>query len=149
MTESAKTASMREKPTILIVDDESFYTEMLAGLLHDDYQVSTVGTGEEALAYVNEHPNPDLMLLDIILPGCDGYEVCRRLKANVSSKNFPIIFLTVKRDIDDELKGFNLGAVDYITKPVSPPIVLARVRTHVNLSRVRRQLEVMLKRLGD
>jgi putative two-component system response regulator len=135
------------KARILVVDDEPFYTDVLQNLLRDEYHVAIAHNGEDALRYAIEAPQPDLILLDIILPGIDGYEVCRRLKDNLVTVDIPVIFLTVKGDVDDEVRGFNLGAVDYITKPMSPPIVKARARTHIKMGVMMKQLESMLNQL--
>ncbi len=132
------------KPRVLIVDDESFYTEVLDNLLRDDYIIDIVDNGTEALSRAETEPRPDLILLDIMMEDIDGYEVCKRLKANVLTADIPVIFLTVRSDVDDEVHGFNLGAVDYITKPMSPPIVRARVRTHIEIQQLRKRLENLL-----
>jgi len=132
---------MTEKPEILIVDDEPFYLEVLDNLLREEYRTRIANDGPQALKIATAKPPPDLILLDIMMQGMDGYEVCRQLKANPVSQSVPVIFLTVKRDVEDEVLGFNLGAVDYITKPISPPIVRARVRTHIEISRLKKQLE--------
>ncbi len=132
------------KPKILIVDDESFYTEVLDNLLRNEYDIEIVNNGQDALSLAAQEPQPDLILLDIMMENMDGYEVCRRLKHDLSTKNIPVIFLTVKSDVDDEVLGFNLGAVDYITKPMSPPIVRARVRTHIEIVELRKKLEMMI-----
>ncbi len=138
-----------DKPRILVVDDERFYIDVLSNLLRDEYEVETAVTGEEALIQAAAEPLPDLVLLDIVLPDIDGYEVCHRLKQNVATAEIPVIFLTVKSDVDDEVRGFNLGAVDYIAKPISPPIVKARVRTHVKLARMIKQLEELVVELKE
>jgi len=138
---------MNTKPRILVADDEPFYINVLENLLRDEYQVTCVESGESALEHANGTPQPDLILLDVMMPGIDGYEVCRRLKSSPSTKNIPVIFLTVKSDVDDEVRGFNLGGVDYITKPMSPPIALARVRTHVKLASVCKQLQSLVEQL--
>lgn len=134
------------KPLILIVDDESFYTEVLDNLLREDYDILIATSGEQALNLVQQTPQPDLILLDIVMEGMDGYEVCRQLKTNRDTYSIPVIFLTVKSDVDDEVLGFNLGAVDYITKPMSPPIVRARVRTHIEIEQLRKKLEDMIRK---
>ena len=90
-------------------------------------------SGERALKLAAAEPKPDLVLLDIMMPGMDGYEVCRRLKADAATHEIPVIFLTAKTQVEDESRGFEVGCVDYVTKPISPPIVLARVRTHLAL----------------
>jgi putative two-component system response regulator len=132
------------KPRILIVDDESFYTEVLDNLLNQEYQIEIVHDGSAALNRSELDPKPDLILLDIMMEGLDGYEVCKALKKNPATTNIPVIFLTVRSDVDDEVLGFNLGAVDYITKPMSPPIVRARVRTHIEIQQLRKKLENLL-----
>lgn len=133
----------RNRPRILVVEDEPFYTDVLNNLLRDEYDVVAVENGEEALRYLSIN-GADLVLLDILLPDIDGYEVCFRLKEDPATAEVPVIFLTAKNDVDDEVKGFNLGAVDYITKPISPPIVRARVRVHVKMARMLKQLESMV-----
>jgi cyclic di-GMP phosphodiesterase len=140
---------MKEKPRLLIVDDEPFYIDVLTNLLRDEYEISTAKSGELALQLAYAEPYPELILLDILMPGIDGYETCKQLKANPATCNIPIIFLTVKCDVDDELKGFDLGAVDYITKPMSPPIVKARIRTHIRLARIFNHLERMINLLTE
>jgi putative two-component system response regulator len=131
---------MSEKPKILIVDDEKFYLDVLMDLLEDQYKIVVAKDGEQALRRAASQPHPDLILLDILMPDLDGYEVCRRLKRNPLTKEIPVIFLTIKSEVEDELKGFELGAVDYISKPMSPPIVQARVHTHIALSQARAQM---------
>ncbi len=124
-----------EKPiaTVLVVDDTPDNLSLMGGLLRDHYHVKVANQGEKALKIAQgEHP-PDLVLLDIMMPGMDGYEVCRRLKANLHTRDIPVIFLTARADMEDERLGLELGAVDYITKPISPPILLARVATHLAL----------------
>ncbi|MBP6483932.1 MAG: two-component system response regulator [Rhodoferax sp.] len=121
------------KPTILVVDDTPDNLALMRELLKDDYQVKLANGGERALALAAQTPHPDLILLDIMMPGMDGYEVCQQLKARASTQNIPVVFLTAKTAVEDERKGLEIGAVDYITKPVSPPIVLARVKIHLAL----------------
>jgi putative two-component system response regulator len=121
-----------EKQTVLIVDDTAENLTLMNGLLKDEYRTKVANNGERALKIAAETP-PDLILLDIMMPGIDGYEVCRRLKADAATREIPVIYLTAKVEIEDEQKGFETGAVDYITKPISPPIVLARVKTHLTL----------------
>lgn len=121
------------KPIILIVDDTPENIDVLKGVLIADYQVRPATNGQTALKAVHIRPYPDLILLDIMMPGMDGYEVCRRLKADPITESIPVIFVTAKSEVADELEGLNLGAVDYIIKPFSIPIVLARVKTHLTL----------------
>lgn len=123
-----------EKPTVLVVDDTADNLTLMAALLKDTYRVKVVNHGEKGLAIAGSATPPDLILLDIMMPQIDGYEVCRRLKANPSTRDIPVIFLTAKSDEEAEEKGFELGAVDYITKPISPPILLARVHNHIALN---------------
>jgi putative two-component system response regulator len=119
--------------TVLIVDDTAENLTVMNALLKDEYRTRIANNGERALKLAIADPPPDLVLLDIMMPGMDGYEVCRRLKADVKTRDIPVIFLTAKAEIEDEQTGFDAGAVDYITKPISPPIVLARVKTQLAL----------------
>lgn len=119
-------------PTLLIVEDSPENRMLLIHLLKDSYRLKVAINGEQALEVV-QLELPDLILLDIIMPGIDGYEVCRRLKAEPSTSKIPVIFLTAMTDVADEQLGFEVGAVDFILKPVSPPILLARVRNHLLL----------------
>ncbi|CAA7624795.1 two-component system response regulator [Magnetospirillum sp. SS-4] len=122
-----------DRATILVVDDTPDNLALLSSLLKDDYRVKVASNGEKALRICGSDSPPDLVLLDIMMPGLDGYEVCRRLKADPGTHHIPVIFLTAKVELDAERKGLEIGAVDYITKPISPPIVLARVKTHLKL----------------
>src|SRR3990167_2850537 len=117
----------RQNPTVLVVDDTPDNLALMSELLGEHYRVKVASSGERALKAVQSDPVPDLVLLDIMMPGMDGYEVCRQLKASAATRDIPVIFLTARADTEDERKGFELGAVDYITKPVSPPIVQARL----------------------
>jgi putative two-component system response regulator len=126
-----------DKQTVLIVDDTPENLTLMNGLLKDAYKTRIANNGERALKIASSHPLPDLILLDIMMPGMDGYEVCRRLKADPLTAEIPVIFLTAKTQVEDEQKGFDAGCVDYITKPVSPPIVLARVKTHLMMKGVK------------
>lgn len=121
------------KHTILVVDDTPDNLALMTGLLKDLYRVKVAPSGEKALRIVRGESPPDLILLDIMMPEMDGYEVCQALKADRATRDIPIVFLTAMAATEDEKKGLELGAVDYITKPISPPIVLARVKTHLNL----------------
>lgn len=126
---------------ILIVDDAVANIKLLADVLKTNYQVSFARSGEEALRLLGREPAFDLVLLDIMMPGMSGYDLCRRLKADPATRNVPVIFLTAKNEEADETRGLELGAVDYITKPFSMPILQARVRTHLELKRHRDLLE--------
>ena len=128
------------KPSILVVDDTPANLTLMTGLLQDDYQVRAATSGEKALKIACSENPPDLILLDIMMPEMDGHEVCRRLKADEKTQDIPIIFLTAMSEAEDEEKGLKLGAVDYITKPVSPPIALARIYTHITMHRQKKAL---------
>ncbi len=122
-----------KKATILVVDDKPYNLTLMNNLLRDDYRVEVANGGEEALKIVASGLSFDLILLDIMMSGMDGYEVCRKLKSDPKTTNIPVIFVTAKIEVDDEKKGLELGAIDYITKPISAPIVLARVKNHLAL----------------
>jgi putative two-component system response regulator len=119
--------------TILVVDDTPDNLKIMNGLLKDRYRVKIANNGERALAVAAGVPRPDLILLDIMMPEMDGHEVCHRLKADPATRDIPVIFLTAMNGEVDEEQGLKLGAVDYLTKPISAPIVLARVETHLKL----------------
>src|SRR4249920_2817025 len=127
--------------TLLLVDDTPDNLRVLSGLLRDDYQLRIATSGEKALEAAAKDPAPDLVLLDVTMPGMDGYEVCRRLKGDPRTRDVPVIFLTALTQTEDEAKGFEAGAVDYVHKPITPATVLARVRTHLELREARRGLE--------
>jgi len=120
---------------LLAVDDEPNNLQVLRQILRDRYQLIFAPTGEKALEAAAKHL-PDLILLDIMMPEMNGYEVCKRLKANPATKAIPVIFVTAMSEVEDEARGFDVGAVDYIQKPVSAPIMLRRVETHLSLVRV-------------
>ncbi len=120
------------RPVILVVDDEQLMISMLGSLLHKEYRVLVATHGEQALRRAEEE-RPDLILLDIMMPGMDGYAVCRSLKQNADTRDIPVIFLTSNSDEKEEAYGFDVGAIDYINKPVRPAAMLARVRVHLQL----------------
>lgn len=122
-----------KKDTLLVVDDTPENLTLMAGILKDEYRVKVATTGEKALTIARTAPHPDLILLDIMMPSVDGYEICRRLKGEPETSDIPVIFLTALSDLKDEKQGLEVGAVDYITKPISPPILMARVRNHLKL----------------
>jgi len=131
--------------TILVVDDEPVNIKIFMELLRSEYTIKVATNGEKALEIAFSDGPPDLILLDVMMPGIDGYEVCRRLKAEPRTKGIPIIFITAKGSEEDQTRGFELGAVDYVAKPFSPIVVKARVKTHLELKRNRDFLEWMLK----
>ncbi len=133
------------QPNILIVDDAPENIEMLGRILMPDYMVRVVINGTEAIDIAASENPPDLILLDIMMPGMDGYEICRQLKADKKTRKIPVIFITAKGEEEDETKGFQLGAVDYITKPFSLSVVKARVCTHLELKMHQDQLERLVK----
>jgi putative two-component system response regulator len=137
------------KEVVLIVDDTPDNIALLTGLLKNKYRVIVATNGLRALEIVRATLVPDLILLDIVMPGLDGYQTCERLKTDPDTADIPIIFLTAKNEVGDEAVGFDLGAVDYITKPISPLIVLARIDTHLALSRSRKLLKNQNKYLEE
>jgi putative two-component system response regulator len=122
-----------ERPVVLVVDDTPQNLVLITELLRQDYRMLVANGGERALKLIDGELRPDLILLDIMMPDMDGYEVLRRLKTNPASADIPVIFLSAKSELDDEIRGLQMGAVDYITKPISPPLVQARVKTHLAL----------------
>ncbi|MBF0421449.1 MAG: response regulator [Magnetococcales bacterium] len=133
---------MKPYQRILIVDDQKVNRDLLANLFQPEYKIMVAGDGEQAIsAAANPQLRPDLILLDVMMPRMDGYEVCRRLKQNDETCAIPVIFVTSLGEVRDETKGLELGAVDYISKPFSPPIVRARVRNHLLLKSLRDSLE--------
>lgn len=138
-----------DKERILIVDDEAFYIKVLVELLGEKYHVSLAKSGDQALKLLAADPLPDLVLLDVMMAGLNGYEVCKALKNSPRTQDIPVIFLTVKNEVEDEVKGFDCGASDYVTKPFSPPIVTARVATHLALQRSRKELKMYTEHLEE
>ncbi|MCW5559002.1 MAG: response regulator [Verrucomicrobiae bacterium] len=133
---------------ILIVDDAPENVDVLAAILRGHFQVKVALNGVKALKIAQGDSPPDLILLDVMMPEVDGYEVCRQLAADPRTRDIPVIFCTARIEVDDEARGFELGAVDYLAKPVSPPIVLARVRTHLALRRSRSRLQTLSEKLS-
>jgi diguanylate cyclase (GGDEF)-like protein len=122
-----------KKPTVLIVDDMTTNLMVLSDLLDDDYTIKISKNGKKALEIVNSDNEVDIILLDIMMPEMDGYEVCRQLKSNLKTKKIPVIFVTAKDNEADEEYGLNLGAIDYITKPFNKAIVKLRLKNHLEL----------------
>lgn len=137
-------ADLRRRQTVLIADDVPENIELLAAILDESYDIKVASNGEKAIKIVYSEDPPDLILLDVMMPGLSGHEVCRRLKANPDRRNIPIIFVTAMSTVEDEWLGLEIGAVDYITKPFSLPVVKARVRTHLALYDQARELERMV-----
>ena len=137
-----------KKSQILVVDDTPENVDILAGILREHYQIKVALNGAKAISIAEADPPPDLILLDVMMPEMDGYEVSRRLKENPATRDIPVIFVTAKTEVEDERKGFELGAVDYITKPISPAIVEARVRTHLALKKARSELLGLSQKLS-
>ncbi|KQZ78713.1 MULTISPECIES: response regulator [unclassified Pseudomonas] len=119
--------------TVLVVDDTPDNLMLMADLLKDKYRVKAANSGETALRILQNNPLPDLILLDIMMPGLSGHEVARKLQQDARTRDIPIIFLTALASLENEIHGLELGAVDYITKPISPPLVLARVQTQLKI----------------
>ncbi|ASI90488.1 MULTISPECIES: HD domain-containing phosphohydrolase [Vibrio] len=133
---------MKEKDfNLLIVDDTPANIDLLSGILLSEYNIKVATNGSLALKLAEQSPKPDLILLDVMMPQMDGYEVCTLLKSNPVTATIPVIFVTAKCEVEDETKGFDIGAVDYIVKPISPPVVKSRVATHLALHNQRRTLE--------
>ncbi|HEX5804102.1 MAG TPA: HD domain-containing phosphohydrolase, partial [Azospira sp.] len=136
---------LRKRQTVLVADDMPENVELLVSILEPEYQVKVATNGDKVLRIAYSDAPPDLILLDIMMPGMSGHEVCRRLKTNPDRRRIPVIFVTAMDAQEDERLGFEIGAVDYITKPISPAIVLARVRTHLALYDQSRELERMVE----
>ncbi|MBF0422539.1 MAG: PleD family two-component system response regulator [Magnetococcales bacterium] len=139
----ATSTHAEEMAKILVVDDEKINITVLESLLKPYYKVVVAKDGMQALQRLEKVPLPDLILLDVVMPEMDGYEVCRRVKSNLVTRGIPVIFITGQSEERSEAKGFEVGAVDYILKPFSPLTTLARVKTHVELKQRGDQLERM------
>ena len=135
------------KCTVLVVDDTEANIDILVAALDSEYEVSVAMDGESALEAVNTDP-PDLILLDIMMPGIDGYEVCRRLKSEPKTSGISIVFITSMSEVQNKTKGFELGAVDYITKPFEVMEVKARVKTHLSLMLVNKKIQQLSSQLS-
>ena len=135
------------RPTLLIVDDTPANLAVLTEILRPDYRIKVATRGDRALALASASPPPDLILLDIMLPEMDGYEVCRRLKADPATRHIPVIFVTAMTDGEDEAQGLELGAADYITKPIGAAMVKARIRTHLAVAHQAQERERLIHQL--
>ena len=129
-----------EQKLILVVDDTPLNISVITGALKDTYRTKVATNGKKALAIAAAEEKPDLILLDVMMPEMDGYEVCHRLKADPMTREIPVIFLTAQTEAEDETRGFQVGAVDYVHKPFSPAVVKARVHTHLVLRETRERL---------
>lgn len=133
---------------VLIIDDEPINIQVIRGALGGEYELFFATNGVDALK-VAEEALPDLILLDIMMPEMDGYEVCRRLKENQTTARIPVIFITAKTSVEEETKGLEIGAIDYIAKPISPPIVKVRIRNHLELKRHADMLFALTEELAE
>ncbi len=134
-------------PLILVVDDVAKNLEVIGNILSlEDYQISVAADGQKAWTII-QRISPDLILLDIMMPNLDGYTLCRRIKALEDKKDIPIIFVTAKSSSEDLVKGFEVGAVDYVTKPFNAAELMARVRTHISLYRAKKRNQFLIKEL--
>src|SRR5512145_429776 len=122
---------LNEQPVVLVVDDTPTNLSLLSNILKDRYHIKVANNGAKALELAFAAP-PDLILLDVMMPEMDGYEVCRQLKDNPDTQDVPVLFLTAKTQPEDEELGLSLGAMDYIQKPISPLIIRTRVQNHLN-----------------
>ena len=141
---------MDNKATLLLVDDEPSNLQVLRHLLQNDYRLLFARDAEKAIELAEEQI-PDLILLDVMMPRMHGYDACRCLKAKAATRHIPVIFVTALSDSEDEIKGFEVGGVDFITKPISPPVVKARIKTHlslVNADELRQTRLQIIQRLG-
>jgi len=135
----------QQKRTLLLIDDNPSNLQMLVDILRDyGFVLMTALNGKDGLQ-IAQKGQPDLILLDVMMPCMDGFETCHCLKANVATQQIPVIFLTVSAQLENKLKGFNLGAIDYITKPISEPEVLARITTHLNQHHLQHNLAKRLQ----
>ena len=136
-----------DKPVLLVVDDTPTSVDLLHAILRDDFQIKVATNGDRAVAVAQKEPRPAIILLDVMMPGVDGYEACRRLKENPDTALIPVIFITAKTEVEDEQKGLSLGAVDYITKPFNPDLVKARVEAQFSHYQETRALAEQVEKL--
>ena len=144
MTDSDET-----KPRVLIVDDEPSNIKVLASTLEHDYTITVASSGKEAIETAAAEPQPDIILLDVWMPDMDGFQVCARLKANELTSQIPVIFVTMIADHINEERGFKVGAVDYIYKPIKAKVIQSRVKIHVRLKQHREFLERLIEQRTD
>src|SRR5580700_8377213 len=146
---SNRVGELTDRQVILIVDDTPANIQIAQSILKDEYKIRVATSGAKALELVKAKPIPALVLLDVEMPGMDGYEVCQHLKASPETRDIPVIFLTGKTESEDETRGFEVGAVDYVHKPFSPMVVKARVRTHLTLRATGQQLARQLLAINN
>ncbi len=132
----------KERYSILVVEDTAENIDIILNILDKDFEISVASDGKRALDHIDLQP-PDLILMDIMMPVMDGIEACRHLKASSQTKEIPVIFLTAKTDLDSIIEGFQVGAVDYISKPFNPTELLVRVNTHLQLSNAKKELDTL------
>ena len=132
-------------PIVLIVDDAVENLQVLSGLLKDKYRVKIAKNGEKALELANAAEKPNLILLDVVMPGMSGFEVFAKIKSDNATKNIPVIFITALNEATDETKGFEVGGADFISKPFHPEVVLARIQTHIELQDAKQKSDTLLK----
>src|SRR5437588_9396680 len=147
MSVAIATATEDTRKTVLVVDDAPSNIRVVNEMLHNSDKIRVATSGAKALELAQATTGTDLILLDVVMPEMDGYEVCSRLKADAATKDIPVIFLTGQTEIEDETRGFETGAVDYIHKPFSPAVVAARVQTHLALCEMRQRLSRQLQDL--
>ncbi len=138
-----------KKPKVIIIDDAPENIRMLIEILKDDYATIPATSGESGLEKAQIVPLPDLILLDIMMPGIDGYEVCKRLKAIKKTKYIPVVFISAISEVMDDAKAFDLGAADYITKPFYPVTIKARVKNHIKLRKTILGMELLVQQLKE
>ena len=133
------------RPLVLAVDDSVENLQVLSAILKDDYQVKVAKSGQKALEIAQNSPHPDLILLDVMMPDMNGFEVCEQLKSHPITQKIPVIFITALNEVADETMGFKSGGADFISKPINPDIVKARIKTHIALQQERSRTEELLK----
>lgn len=148
MDQAMDQGTLNERARVLVVDDQPVNLFLAKSILESDYEVDTAVSGERALELAVGPTPPDLILLDVTMPGMHGHEVCRRLKAAPQTERIPVIFLTARHEVEDEIQGFELGCSDYIIKPFHETLVRARVDMHVRRYRQEKLLLAMLAELA-
>lgn len=137
-----------KKYTLLIVDDEPTNIAVLNAMLRGTYRVKAALNGKDAIKIANSYPQPNLILLDVIMDGLNGFEVCEILKNQDETRDIPIVFVTALNETKNEKKGITLGAIDFFAKPYSAPIILKRIENHLKLRKISKELEALQKTLG-